>query len=130
MMSFRNRFKGRELEILNYINEQGGDRYGYSTMEHFGAKDYISWRKYVDKIAEELDFKFVERSRSPLPNHYRPVDVRLIDALIRRVSLLKLQARLRTQIRKREEHIKELEQELIEAAENEAGDFMPEEVLI
>ncbi|GAH18080.1 unnamed protein product, partial [marine sediment metagenome] len=47
MQSFRNKFAGRELEILNYINENGGNPNGYLVMEHFGAKDYIAWRRFT-----------------------------------------------------------------------------------
>jgi hypothetical protein len=55
--SFSKRFEGRELEILNYINDNGGMPLAIETMRHFGVKDDYSWGNYIIKIARKFHFR-------------------------------------------------------------------------
>jgi excisionase family DNA binding protein len=54
---FGKRFEGRELEILNYINDNGGMPLAIETMRHFGVKDDYSWGNYIIKIARKFHFR-------------------------------------------------------------------------
>jgi len=74
--SFRRRFAGRELEILHYIDDNGGNPIYLGVPEHFGAKGGISWGRYIDEIAQKFDFKFAPRDRKPIENS-RPLDMQL-----------------------------------------------------
>jgi hypothetical protein len=125
MQSFRKRFAGEEEGVLNWINsyiERTGGRYDdIEVLEHFGIGfSSSSWGKFIREICEKFNFTFVERDRNPIADYHRSPDVLLFNELAGRVSLIEAIARLRGKLKKKEEHIKELEQRLIENAEREA----------
>lgn len=126
MQSFSKKYEGREQEILNYINEEcGGDKYGSKVMEHFKAKDYIAWRNYVDKIAQKFGFKFLERQHCSIAEHLKAPDIRLSQKYSRKVSVLKLKARLEAEDKRLDKEIEELRRQILlgEMAWNVEGDY-------
>ena len=131
MQSFEKKYEGRELEILNYINEEcGGDKYGFKVMEHFKAKDYIAWRKYVDYIAQKFNFRFVAREHSSIAEHFISPDVLLLQKYSRKLSVLKLQARLQAEDKRLDGEIEVLRKRVLlgEMAWNVGGDYDPSDL--
>jgi hypothetical protein len=118
MKSYRKRFAGRELEILRDINEHGGRILNSSVMEKYDVKDTICWERYIRGVAEEFDFKFVERSRPPSTELYLSPAEKAIQRFIKKVSLLERKARLEKEIRDLDVEITILlNKEIVEAAE-------------
>lgn len=131
MQSLDKKYEGQELAMLNTINEKfEGRPYSNATMEFFGAKDYIAWKKWVDKNQKRFTFKFLETDRSPIAEHFMAPDVRLLQKYTRKVSLLKLQARLRAENERLDKEIAMLERKILlgEMAWNVEGDYDPSEL--
>jgi len=126
--SFKKRFGGKELEILHYINEQGGNPIACPVMEHYGAKDVIAWGRYVDAIALENNFKFAPVCHLNLQN-YRPLDLQYLDECAGISSLTKLVARLQHQIARKKIRRDELERQLLEVIEDNS-DYIPSGIRI
>jgi len=116
--SFRKKFAGRELEILNYINDGEGRPTSYLVMEHFGAKDCIAWRRYADEIAEKFNFEFVPRDRRGFSEDQRAPSVRIVEKMLRKVANLETVARLQSENAELDAQIKELEEEIVKVRGN------------
>jgi hypothetical protein len=129
MQSFRKRFEGRELEILNYINDNGGWSLACDVMEHFGANCVIAWGRYIDEITQELDFKFAPKDRQ---SHHlpRPLDLQYLDECASLVDRIKARVRLDAEIIKKKQRLAELERMLFEVQELPDEDFEPCELRI
>ena len=131
--SFRKKYEKRELEILNYINEEcGGNKYGFKVMEHFEAKDDIAWRKEIDYIAQKFDFRFCERERCSIAEAFRPPDVQLEIEYAGMPFLIRAEARLRAKIARKEKRIEELKRQVLlgEMAWGVEGDYEPSDLRI
>jgi len=63
-MSYKNKYRGRELEILNAIKANGGSKYNHIIMTRFDAGDDIAWGRYVDKIANDFHFELPQQPGS------------------------------------------------------------------
>lgn len=118
MQSFRKKYADRELEILNYINENGGNPNGYLVMEHFGAKDYIAWRRFTDEIAEKFNFEFMPSSRKYFSEDQRSPSVRFVEKMLHKVANLETMARLQSENNELDEQIEELEREIVRVRGN------------
>lgn len=118
MQSFRKKYADRELEILNYINENGGNPNGYLVMERFGAKDYIAWRRFTNEIAEKFNFEFVPRDHKPFSEDWRSPSVRFVEKMLRKVANLETVARLQRENADLDAQIEELEREIVRVRGN------------
>lgn len=127
--SFRKTFEGRELEVLNYINDNGGWPIANEVMKHFGANCVIAWGRFIDDIAQERDFKFAPRDRKP-PENSRPIDLQYLDECAGISRLTKTVARLQSQIAYKKQRRDELERRLLEVIEDNERDYEPCEVRI
>jgi len=128
MKSLKKRFEGRELEILGYINEHGGNKYGYTAMEHFGAKDYIAWRRFADEIAQEFNFQFAPREVSYIADCFKSPDVQYMAECAGEMALIKKVARLELEIKRKRERIEQLKRDIAEA--EEAVNYEPEGIRV
>lgn len=128
--SFRKTFEGRELEVLNYINDNGGWPIANEVMKHFGAKDGISWGRYISEITEEFNFKFAPREHKAMSEDMRPLDLRYLDECAGIARLTKTVARLQSQIAYKKQRRDELERRLLEVIEDNERDYEPCEVRI
>lgn len=112
--AFESRYQGRELEILNYINDEGGGRvYADKVMKHFGAKDYIAWTNYVDKIAKRVDFKFADRVSTPVAEHQTNPSILLHTKYLRQVTVKELELKLEAEDIRLDEEIAALRKKVI-----------------
>jgi len=117
--------------MLHEINEKfGGKPYAYTTMEHYRVKCDFAWRRWVEKNVKRFNFKFLETDRSSIAEHLMAPDVRLAQKFVRKLSLLKLQARLRAEDKRLDEEIEMLKRKILlgEMAWNIEGDYDPTEL--
>jgi hypothetical protein len=123
MKSIKKRLGNRVAECLEYTEVHGRS----AGMDKYGIKCYVAFVKFLEGETNDPNFGIAMETNNPsLAERYRPVDMRLIDELVGRVSLLKLKAALEKRIAEREKRIQELEQQLIENAT--AEDYVPERV--
>jgi hypothetical protein len=130
MQSFRKRFEGEELKVLNYINDNRANPISFTIMEHFGANDVVAWGRYIDEIARRFNFKFAPRECKGLAQSMRPLDLQYLDECANRLSNIKAVARLQSRIARQGRRIEELERMLFEVQELPDENFEPCELRI
>jgi len=127
MQSLKDRFKDNISEVLDYTQEHGR----LAAMEHYEIKDYVCFDRFLKEETDEPNFGVAPINRPSFPDN-RPADIKLFQKYAKKVALLKTLARLRSEGKKLDGEIEDLEQQLLEAEEalSMGRDYEPCEVRI
>lgn len=126
MQSYKNRFKDNLQELLDYTKEHGR----FPAMTQFDIRDYKRFIDFLTEVTHDTNFGVSPINRPHID--YRPPDVKLFQKYARKISNLKTLAHLRSEGKKLDREIEDLERQLLEAEEtlSMGKDYIPYEVRI